>query len=107
MSRWTKLGIITDTSDREVTVFRHDAGDVRLIGQEDALEFDPAGRDKLREMLDRAAMTGQRAAEGMCREPRECPNGPDDHPFVPAIRGRNWCTQADGEAPAAEARDHG
>jgi hypothetical protein len=59
MSRWTKLGIITDTCDREVTVFRHDAGDVRLTGQEDALEFGPAERDKLRELLDRAAMTGQ------------------------------------------------
>jgi hypothetical protein len=59
MSRWTKLGTVTDTCDREVTVFRHDAGVVRLIGQEDALEFEPAERDKLREMLDRAAMTGQ------------------------------------------------
>jgi hypothetical protein len=62
VSRWTRLGVITDTCDREVTVFRHDAGDVRLIGQEDALEFEPAQRDRLRELLDRAAMPGQPGA---------------------------------------------
>jgi hypothetical protein len=64
VSRWTRLGVITDTCDREVTVFRHDAGDVRLIGQEDALEFEPAQRDRLRELLDRAAMPGQPGAAG-------------------------------------------
>ena len=118
MSRWTRLGVITDTCDREVTVFRHDAGDVRLIGQEDALEFEPAQRDRLRELLDRAAMPGQPGGEppaGKAGYSRPCcdhcnnlEGDPDGHDYGNETVHDGPCAACAEEAAwAAEVAGHG
>lgn len=61
---WTLVGTAI-ADEGELEVWRRTDGTVSLDvpGLDDGLFIEPAGRDKLRELLDRAAMPGQPGAE--------------------------------------------
>ena len=61
MSDWTSLGPVLDIDGNEIEVKRHASGAIALEREwaQSAIVIPPAGRDRLAELLQRAAMPGQ------------------------------------------------
>jgi hypothetical protein len=101
-----KLGTVEDEDGFEVEVHREADGAVVLWAPAISYHerFTPAARDKLRELLDRAAMPGQPASCAYCEDD---PDHPDpDNAGTCTCRspgcGRGWCPQRDALAELDE-----
>lgn len=103
MSKWKLAGSVVSANKEDIHVWAHADGRVSLEQPDHEgcdVILSPAERDKLRELLDRAAMPGQPAPCAYCEDDPDHPD-PDDAGSCTCRSpgcGRGWCPKRDDEA---------